>query len=447
MASQKRHGQLPPSAKDEAIEPFTLNIPDAELTRMNALLQLSTIAAENYENTYADQANQFGLTREWLVAAKERWEKSFDWRKREDLVNSFPNFKTAIPVPVNDSPTTTTTINIHFTALFSSNPDAVPIVFFHGWPGSFFEFLPMLSLLRDKYPDEASLPYHIVVPSLPGYGLSDPPPAQRNFTTDDATWMMDHLLTQALGFTAYVAQGGDVGAYVAHFLARGYPACKAVHLNFPAVPPPPDFLASAAAEEEEEGGLDDAEKEGMQRNAAFGMTGASHAIWHAVRPATAGLVIMTSPLAMLAWLGEKFLYWTDPASFPNTPKDPDPEAAAAPDGEKLPYSVQLMDEAIAESALYYLTGCASTSLYPYRDLLARGRATVDGSTKLIAAPKILGYSWFRRELVMAPKAWMAKIGNLVLYKRHEKGGHFAALEQPAVLLEDVEEFVGKLVKA
>lgn len=79
MASQKRHGQLPPSAKDEAIEPFTLNIPDAELTRMNALLQLSTIAAENYENTYADQANQFGLTREWLVAAKERWEKSFDW--------------------------------------------------------------------------------------------------------------------------------------------------------------------------------------------------------------------------------------------------------------------------------------------------------------------------------------------------------------------------------
>lgn len=271
------------------------------------------------------------------------------------------------------------------------------------------------------------------MPSLPGYGLSDPPPKQRNFTTDDATWMMDHLLTKSLGFTAYVAQGGDVGAYVAHFLARGYPACKGLHLNFPAVPAPPDFAAE---------GLDDAEREGLQRNAAFGMTGASHALWHAVRPATAGLVIMASPLAMLAWLGEKFLYWTDPASFPNSPKDPE-----APDGEKLPYSVRLMDEAIAESALYYLTGCASTSLYPYRDLMARGRSTVDGSSKLIAAPKIFGYSWFRRELMMAPKEWMAKVGNLVFYKRHDKGGHFAALEQPAALLEDVEEFASKLVKA
>ncbi|KAL6892844.1 alpha/beta-hydrolase [Trichoderma longibrachiatum] len=434
MASQKRYGKLPPSANSEAIEPFTFNIPDAELTRLNTLLQLSTIAAENYENTYADKANQFGLTREWLVAAKDRWENGFDWRQREDLVNSFPNFKAAIPVPVDGSPsTTTTTINIHFTALFSSNPSAVPIVFLHGWPGSFFEFLPLLNLLRDKYPDEASLPYHVVVPSLPGYGLSDPPPKQRNFTTDDATWMMDHLLTKSLGFTAYVAQGGDVGAYVAHFLARGYPACKGLHLNFPAVPAPPDFAAE---------GLDDAEREGLQRNAAFGMTGASHALWHAVRPATAGLVIMASPLAMLAWLGEKFLYWTDPASFPNSPKDPE-----APDGEKLPYSVRLMDEAIAESALYYLTGCASTSLYPYRDLMARGRSTVDGSSKLIAAPKIFGYSWFRRELMMAPKEWMAKVGNLVFYKRHDKGGHFAALEQPAALLEDVEEFASKLVKA
>lgn len=79
MASQKRYGKLPPSANSEAIEPFTFNIPDAELTRLNTLLQLSTIAAENYENTYADKANQFGLTREWLVAAKDRWENGFDW--------------------------------------------------------------------------------------------------------------------------------------------------------------------------------------------------------------------------------------------------------------------------------------------------------------------------------------------------------------------------------
>ncbi|PTB68977.1 alpha/beta-hydrolase [Trichoderma citrinoviride] len=422
MAARKQYGELPPSANGEAIKPFTLNIADAELARMNTLLQLSTVAAANYENTYADRSNQFGVTREWLVAAKDRWEKGFDWRKREDLVNSFPNFKTAIPVPVNGSPSTSSSsssssINIHFTALFSSNPRATPIVLLHGWPGSFFEFLPMLNLLREKYPDDDELPYHIVVPSLPGYGLSDPPPARRNFTVDDATWMTDHLMTKALGFDAYVAQGGDVGAYVAHFLGLGYPACRGVHLNFPSVPPPPDFDADGGA-------LDDADEEGLRRNAAFAMTGASHAIWHAVRPATAGLVVMASPLAMLAWLGEKFLYWTDPA---------------------LTYSVQLMDEAIAESALYYLTGCASTSLYPYRDLMSRGQDPTAALSSVIAAPKILGYSWFRHELVMAPKAWLAKIGNLVFFKRHDKGGHFAALEQPAALLEDVEEFASKLV--
>ncbi|KAL6875036.1 alpha/beta-hydrolase [Trichoderma novae-zelandiae] len=441
MAAQKRHGELPASANNEAVKPFTLNIPEAELTRMNALLRLSTVANENYENTYADQSKQFGLTREWLVAAKARWENSFDWRNREDLVNSFPNFKAAIPVPVNGSPGETT-INIHFTALFSRNPDAVPIVLLHGWPGSFFEFLPMLRLIREKYPEEeeegeegeaAGLPFHVIVPSLPGYGLSDPPPAHRDFTVDDATWMMDRLMTEALGFTAYVAQGGDVGAYVAHFLGLGYPACRGVHLNFPAVPPPPDFDAD---------GLDDADRQGLERNAAFGMTGASHAVWHATRPATAGLVIMASPLAMLAWIGEKFLYWTDPASFPPSPGDP----AASSSGEKHPHSVRLMDEAIAEAALYYLTGCASTSLYPYRALFAKGRHRAAGSSTLISAPKILGYSWFRRELIVAPKEWMAKTGNLVFFKRHDKGGHFAALEQPAALLEDVEEFANMLVK-
>ncbi|KAL7791955.1 Alpha/Beta hydrolase protein [Trichoderma ceciliae] len=435
MASSKRYAELPRSAHKEAVKAFTLAVPDAELDRMKTLIQLSTIASANYENTYADKSNEFGLTREWLVAAKDRWQNNFDWRKQEQLVNSLPNFKAAIPVPKDGSPTDSS-INVHFTALFSERTDAVPIVFLHGWPGSFLEFLPILELLREKYPDEASLPYHVIVPSLPGYGLSDPPPAERNFTVSDSTWMLDHLMSETLGFTSYVSQGGDVGSVVARSLCANFPNCKAVHLNMCAVPPPPDANIDR---------LDEAEKAGLERNERLAATSMAYAIMQSTKPATAGLVLMSNPLALLAWIGEKFLAWVDPASFPHTPKSGDQSSGS---GDKYPYSLELMDVALAGASLYYLAGCAHTTLYPYREFFPQREKKASRVPSVpglyIAAPKIFGYSFFPFELVLSPREWIAKSGNLVYFKRHDKGGHFAALEQPAALLEDVEEFVKML---
>ncbi|RFU74149.1 epoxide hydrolase [Trichoderma arundinaceum] len=431
MSSSISYGELPSSVNRETVKAFTLAIPDAELTRMNTLVQLSNIASANYENTHADKSDEFGLTREWLVAAKDRWQNHFDWRKREQLVNSFPNFKASIPVPQDDSPSGTS-IDIHFTALFSKKKDAIPIAFLHGWPGSFFEFLPILKLLKEKYPDEASFPYHIIVPSLTGYGLSDPPPAERNFTLGEATWMLDHLLTKALGFTYYVAQGGDVGSFISRIMGAKYPACKAVHLNLSRVPPPSDADLDK---------LDEVDKAGQARNERFAATATAYALMHSTRPSTAGLVLMSNPLGLLAWIGEKFLDWSDPASFPHTPKSGDASAS----GDKYPYSIELMDEAIAGASLYFLAGCAHTALYPYRQFFPQGR-NIAGSVHSspfahISAPKIFGYSSFPFEIMLSPKDWIATSGNLVFFKRHEKGGHFAALEQPAALLGDVEEFV------
>lgn len=290
----------------------------------------------------------------------------------------------------------------------------------------------MLKLLKEKYPDEASLPYHVIVPSLPGYGLSDPPPAERNFTLDDATWVMDHLMSKTLGFTSYVAQGGDIGSFVARNLGARYQDCKAVHLNFsPATPPP-----GANTDD-----LDEIDKSGLKRSEWVTTTAVAYAVMHATRPATSGLVLMSSPLALLAWIGEKFLDWTDPASFPHSPKSGDP----ASNGEKHPFSVELMDEAIAGASLYYLAGCAHTCLYPYRESkknVAASAASLPNTH--ISAPKILGYSSFPFDLMMAPKEWVATSGNLVFFKRHNKGGHFAALEQPAALLDDVNQFIKML---
>jgi len=341
-------------------------------------------------------------------------------------MNSFPNFKATIPVAPDSS--TGPTLRVHFVALFSGKKDAVPILLPHGWPGSFLEFLPILSLLREKYPDPAELPYHLVVPSLPGYTLSDAPPLDRDFGLADVAAMLEHLMAEVLGFPEYVAQGGDVGSRVVRILASTYPKCKAGLLNYSPVPAPDGF---------DMGRLTDAEQGGLERWEWFKSRGAAYALLQGTRPATLGLVLSSNPLALLAWVAEKFLDWTDPASFP----------ADAELGDGTPYSRRLMGEAVLSASLYWLTGKAHTCLYSYRETYSLGGAPPKSHASpewTIRAPKKLGFSHFPFELAPVPRSWVAATGNLVFWKEHQKGGHFAALEQPQALLQDLEEFVHRL---
>lgn len=141
-------------------------------------------------------------------------------RKTESYINSFPNFTTSVTTEAGDFTT-------HFIALFSSSPSAIPLLLLHGWPGNFLEFLPILNLLRAKYPDPAVLPYHVIVPSLPGYAWSSPPPLGRDFAVPDVAVVMDRLM-QNLGFgSGYVAQGGDIGSRVVKILGGdAFSSCK-----------------------------------------------------------------------------------------------------------------------------------------------------------------------------------------------------------------------------
>jgi microsomal epoxide hydrolase len=142
-------------------------------------------------------------------------------RKTEDLINSFPNF--TLDIADESGPTT-----IHFVSLMSQKPDAIPIILLHGWPGNFLEFLPILDILRRNYTPE-TLPYHIIVPSLPGYAFSSPPPLDRDFRLEDVARIFNTLMTE-LGYgDGYVAQGGDVGSKVARVMAAEYGSCKALH--------------------------------------------------------------------------------------------------------------------------------------------------------------------------------------------------------------------------
>jgi microsomal epoxide hydrolase len=203
----------PASAK-----PFNLAISDDDLSDFHQLLKLSKLGPTTYENTQTKE--NFGVTEKWLSGAKDHWLNTYDWRAQESSINSFPNYKMQLE-----------NIDVHFIALFSQKPDAIPMIFMHGWPGSFIEFLPMLDIIRKEYPDGKNMPYHIIVPSLPGYTLSSSAPVDKDWTMADSARVMNSLMVE-LGFEKYVAQGGDVGSFVARLMAKEYEGCVGCHCTF-----------------------------------------------------------------------------------------------------------------------------------------------------------------------------------------------------------------------
>ncbi|THC96524.1 hypothetical protein EYZ11_004023 [Aspergillus tanneri] len=366
-----------PAAATIAPTPFTSSIPQDQLDDLRTLLKLSKIAPPTYENTQTDR--RFGVTSDWLTTVREKWLNDFDWRACEARINSFPQFTAQIE-----------DIKLHFVALFSEKRDAVPVVLLHGWPGSFLEFLPMLQLFREEFTPN-TLPYHLIVPSLPGYAFSSGPPLDRNYSTEDVARVVDRLM-EDLGFgSGYVAQGGDIGSKVARILAVDHDSCK---VNFQYIPSPPGG---------DSGDITEAEKRGLSRREDFLTLGRSYSDEHATRPSTIGHVLSSSPIALLAWCGEKYLDWVD---------DP------------------LPTETILELiSLYWLTESFPRAIYPYPYM------------RRWYIRKPYGFSSFPREIMPPPRSWMRITGDLTFWKDHDKGGHFAALERPKDMKDDLTEFI------
>ncbi|PLB49163.1 alpha/beta-hydrolase [Aspergillus steynii IBT 23096] len=382
--------QVPSGAKIPP-SPFQVHVPDEQIEELQLLIKLSKIAPPTFESQQQDR--KYGITTEWLTTAREAW-KTFDWRAVEDHLNGFPQFKYSIDG-----------LDIHLVALFSENPDAIPILLLHGWPGNFTEFLPLLSLVKEKY-TPATLPYHFIVPSLPGYTFSSGPPVDRDFGTEDIAKVMNQVMAN-LGFESYVVQAGDIGSKVARILGVDYDACRAVHLNACFVEKPASVADSA---------LSESEARNLQRAQWFALWGSGYFVEQGTRTSTIGNAIATNPVALLAWIGEKFLDWVD-------------------DRDPLP-----LESILKSATLYWLTGTLPRSIYTYREAFPPPpiKHAMDPRWYI---QKPFGYSYFPRELIPAPKAWVATTGNLVFCNYHEKGGHFAALERPRDLLDDVLAFV------
>ena len=215
-----------------------------------------------------------------------------------------------------------------------------------------------------------------------------------------------------LGFgDGYIAQGGDIGSYTCRFLSK-YPSCKAIHLNFSRMDKPPNVPDSE---------MNSKEAQGLSRATDFGERASAYALEHGTRPATIGFVLSSSPVALFAWIAEKFLTWTD-----ETPP---------------------LDEILDSVTLYWFTQSFPRCIYPYRQFHATKSSpwVIHGDPNYyIEQP--LGYSYFPMELSPMPKAWVQTTGHLVWSAQHDKGGHFAAMELPELLLNDVEEFAKQVWK-
>jgi microsomal epoxide hydrolase len=384
----------------------TISIPDGEIEKLKTLLKLSPIPKANIWNSREDGA--FGLPRDTLTELVDYWANDYDWKKWEATLNSIPQFD--ITVTDDDSKD----YKINLLALFSKNPAAIPILFLHSWPGSVVEYLPILQKLKSQY-DPESLPYHIIVPHHIGFGFSDAPPLNKPFTHIDNARLISKMM-HSLGFdkTGYVTQGGDLGGWTAPVIANIDPACKLVHMSMLNISPPP---GEDVEEGIKAGKYTPDEMAAFGRMADFQKKETAFIQLDGTKPATAGYIFGSNPIALLSWIGDKMHRWSD-----ETPHK---------------------DLILTNVALYWFTGCYPTSIYLHLTVLEDHELMMN-AWKSLKVP--LGHSAFKKELVTAPERWIRQTEQVKWYRMHEKGGHFAALEEPDALWKDVQDFIGAFWK-
>jgi pimeloyl-ACP methyl ester carboxylesterase len=374
-------GRVGKAFANPAIASFTYHAPQSTL---DDLSQRLTRARWPEGETVADWSQGVPLAK--LLALVEYWRTDYDWRRCEATLNGFDQYRTEIDG-----------LNIHFLHQRSPHTSALPIIITHGWPGSVIEFFKVIDPLTNPtaHGGQAQDAFHVVAPSLPGFGFSDKP-AERGWDTARIARAWAELM-ERLGYNRYVAQGGDWGADITAKLAQQRPAGLAgIHLNFPLVFPDPIPTA----------GLSPAEQRAVDALRRFQSDGFGYFLEQATRPQTIGYALTDSPVGQAAWIYEKFYAWTD--------NNGDPEDALT------------RDEMLDNITLYWLTGTAASSARIYFE-----NAGVGLNTGAVDIP--VGCSVFPREIFGAPRSWAERLyPNLIHWNELDRGGHFAAFEEPAL---------------
>jgi pimeloyl-ACP methyl ester carboxylesterase len=381
------------SAATSDITPFKIDIPSAALDDLKQRL-----GAVRWPEKEAVTDWSQGVPLAKMQALASYWRSGYDLRRIEKRLNAFPQYRTQI-----------SGLGIHFLHVRSKHENALPILLSHGWPGSVVEFLKVIEPLTDPtaHGGKAEDAFHVIVPSLPGFGFSDKPTDKGwNVARIAQTWA---TLMQRLGYSKWVAQGGDWGAGVTTVLGHMKPAGLAgIHLNWPLV-----FPEKVPAD-----GLSADEQRAVAAAGAFLSNEYGYFLEQSTRPQTVGYALTDSPVGQAAWIYEKFQAWSD--------NDGDVE------------SVLSRDEMLDNISLYWFTETAASSAHIYWEnypaSFAGGRIDLP-----------VGASIFPKEIFRAPRTWAEKsYPQLIYWNELPKGGHFAAFEQPELFVAELRACFGKL---
>jgi pimeloyl-ACP methyl ester carboxylesterase len=389
------------ATENNAIRPFHVHVPQEAIDDLR-----QRIAATRWpdQETVTDQAQGIQLaTMQELI---RYWGTEYDWRKAETKLNALPQFMTNIDG-----------LDIHFIHVRSKHPNALPLIITHGWPGSVIEQLKIIGPLTDPtaYGGRSEDAFDLVIPSIPGFGFSGKP--------TDTGWDPDHIarawaeLMQRLGYTRYVAQGGDWGSPISSAMARQAPAgLLGIHINLPATIPP-DVATVLASGGPAPTALSEQERAAFGSLNIFNQKDRAYAVMMGTRPQTIGYGLTDSPIGLAAWLlgHPGFAQWT---SSGNSEKSP------------------TKDEVLDDITLYWLTNSAVSSARLYWENKSSLLNAAAQKTDEISLP--VAITVFPGEIYPAPETWARRAyRNLIYFHKADKGGHFAAWEQPQIFSEEI----------
>jgi microsomal epoxide hydrolase len=380
----------------EAITPFRSEIPDAVLDDLRERL-----ARTRFPDELNDADWSYGTDLTYLKELCTYWRDKFDWRAQEAELNRFEQFITNVDG-----------LDLHFIHAKSPHEDAMPLVITHGWPGSVVEFLEIIDPLRNPtaHGGDAADAFHVVCPSIPGYGFSEAA-KEPGMNPHRVAEMIAQLMAR-LGYAKYGAQGGDWGSMISQRIALADPEhCAGIHLNMVFAGPPAGVAnPTEGLTPQELANLADGQRIQNEEMGYFRI--------QSTKPQTLGVGLNDSPAGLASWIVEKFRTWSD--------CDGDIE------------SVYTKDRLLTNITLYWVTHSITSSTRLYCEThRAEGLGAGDHDVPM-------GCAIFPKELIRAPRSWVESHFNVQQWTEMPRGGHFAAMEQPDLLVDDVRSFFRKL---
>jgi pimeloyl-ACP methyl ester carboxylesterase len=379
----------------DELTPFRIEVPDEQLGDLRERLHRTRWPEAE---TVTDWSQ--GVPLDYLRDLCAYWADAYDWRATEARLNALPQFRTRIDG-----------LGIHFLHARSPHPDALPLLLTHGWPGSIIEFLKVIGPLTDPvaHGGQAADAFHVVCPSLPGYGFSDRP-ARPGWGIERiaGAWL---TLMERLGYQRFGAQGGDWGTSITTLMAQRDPERLAgIHLTPPLAPPDPATFDDLT--ERERAALAD-----LEQAAEWG---SGYSAQQSTRPQTVGYGLVDSPSALCAWMIEKFWAWTDCGGHPE--------------------NALSRDELLDNLMLYWLPGTGASAARLYWESIRQVNQWISGTIHdTVTVPT--GCSIFPRELQRPSRRWAARrFLDIRWWNEPDKGGHFAAFEQPELFVNEVRSF-------